>query len=101
MRGRDPFDPAQAAARAWESAASAYQTATRVADSFTDGPSPELVWDALSVALGVDARELAGETVTALRCPACRMVREGVYACSPEHGAAILAGVVLRAARRR
>lgn len=94
MRDRDPFDPAEAASRAWDAA-------SRVVDSFTDGPSPELVWDTLSVALGVDARQLAGETVTALRCPACRMVREGVYACSPEHGAAILAGVVLRAARGR
>lgn len=64
-------------------------------------PSAALVWDALSVALGVDARQLAVDTVTALRCPGCRMVPEGIHACSPEHGAAILTGVVLRAARGR
>lgn len=87
MRGRDPFDVAR---EAMEDAAR--QLAT---------PSPALVWDALSVALGVDARQLAADTVTALRCPRCRMVPEGIYACCPEHGAAILTGTVLRAARGR
>lgn len=47
------------------------------------------------------ARQLAADTVTALRCPRCRMVPEGIYACCPEHGAAILTGTVLRAARGR